>query len=316
MKFLGLRLCEHDSNISYFDGEDVHYFKLERQTRKKHDAYHNFESWVKEIKKIWNLNVEDLDEIGIVFDPWHYHLNYDNDNFFPSKKFNYLPYNITRINHHYAHALSSWPVIDDCTKHFIFDGFGDYRISWSFFENDKLIDLGFGDKDFSLGLCTNYTANILGIKAKNDLDLAGKLMGLQSYGTIDKKFLNKIINFNAREFGMVFDYGLWQQHMKDDLIADLTKLNWIKTVHFAVGEILIKHFKLYVDKDDIVSFSGGCAQNVVWNSQIKNYFKNLIVFPHCNDEGLSLGVLEFFRKKHNLPFFKKDNFPYWQTQSA
>jgi|SRR5210317_274342 len=313
MKFLGLRLCEHDSNISYFDGEDVHYFKLERHTRKKHDAYQNFESWVKEIKKIWNLNVEDLDEIGIVFDPWHYRLNRNDDNFFPSKKFDYLPYNITRINHHYAHALSSWPVINDCTKHFVFDGFGDDNISWTYFENDKLIDLGFYDKEFSLGHCVNNAANILNVKAESALDLAGKFMGLQSYGTIDKDFLNKIINFNAREFPIVFDYCLWEQHVRDNLIADLTKLNWARTVHFVAGEILIKHFKKYINKDDVVSFSGGCAQNVVWNSQIKNHFKNLIVFPHCNDEGLSLGVLEFFRKKHNLPFFKKDNFPYWQN---
>ena len=29
MKLLGLRLCEHDSNISYFDGSSLHYYKSE-----------------------------------------------------------------------------------------------------------------------------------------------------------------------------------------------------------------------------------------------------------------------------------------------
>ena len=29
-RLLGLRLCEHDSNISYFDGYKVHYLKSER----------------------------------------------------------------------------------------------------------------------------------------------------------------------------------------------------------------------------------------------------------------------------------------------
>ena len=314
MKFLGLRVCEHDSNFSYFDGKDVHYFKYERRTRKKHDAFENFESWVEEIKKIWNLEIEDLDEIGIVFDPWHYGLYVGGDNFFPSKKFKYLPYNITRINHHYAHALSCWPVVDNCTKHFIFDGFGDYKISWSFFEDDKLIDVGFYKDEISLGHCTNSIALHLGVKAVDANDLAGKLMGLQAYGEIDKKFLNKIINFSGKELQIATDYGLWEQHIGDSTVADLTKLNWAKTVHFAVGKILIKHFKNYINENDVVSFSGGCAANVIWNTELKNAFKNLIVFPHCSDEGLSLGIIEFFRKKHNLPFFKKNNFPYWQLQ--
>ena len=40
---------------------------------------------------------------------------------------------------------------------------------------------------------------------------------------------------------------------------------------------------------------------------------NLIIPPHCNDEGLSLGAIEYLRIKHNLPKFKLDNFPYCQS---
>ena len=36
MKFLGLRLCEHDSNISYSDGSQIKYIKLERLNHIKH----------------------------------------------------------------------------------------------------------------------------------------------------------------------------------------------------------------------------------------------------------------------------------------
>ena len=61
MKFLGLRVCEHDSNFSYFDGEDVHYFKYERRTRKKHDAFENFESWVEYSKKIEETGVDGIE---------------------------------------------------------------------------------------------------------------------------------------------------------------------------------------------------------------------------------------------------------------
>ena len=318
MKFIGMRLCEHDSNISYFDGSDVHYFKSERFEKGgvmgKHHAYGNFESWIKEIKDMWNLKPEDLDEIGIVFDPWHYRLNYEDDNFFPTKKFDYLPYNITRINHHYAHALSSWPVTKTCNKHFIFDAYGDFNISWSYIENDKLKDVGFFDTSNSLGNLMNGAAIEMNISVKSRLDSSGKLMGLQAYGNIDKEYLKKLQRFDITLMHPAFEFTLWEQHCGDNLLAQHKKLDWARTVHHWVGEALVEHFGKYVNVDDEVSFSGGCAQNVVWNYHIKNKFKNLVVFPHCNDEGLSLGVLEYFRKKHNLPHYKTNNFPYWQIQ--
>ncbi len=49
-KLLGLRLCEHDSNISYFDGSKVYYFKSERFYNQKHHAYNNLWEWKTEIK--------------------------------------------------------------------------------------------------------------------------------------------------------------------------------------------------------------------------------------------------------------------------
>ena len=42
MKLLGLRICEHDSNFSFFDGNEVHYIKTERIKNIKHHAYHQF----------------------------------------------------------------------------------------------------------------------------------------------------------------------------------------------------------------------------------------------------------------------------------
>ena len=54
MKLLGLRLCTHDSNISYFDGTNLHYHKSERKYGVKHHAYNNLWQWQKEIKDLWN----------------------------------------------------------------------------------------------------------------------------------------------------------------------------------------------------------------------------------------------------------------------
>jgi hypothetical protein len=45
MKFLGLRLCDHDSNISYTDGTTVKYIKSERPHQIKHHGYTDFSSY-------------------------------------------------------------------------------------------------------------------------------------------------------------------------------------------------------------------------------------------------------------------------------
>ena len=70
MKLLGLRLCEHDSNISYFDGKVLHYFKSERKYQSKHHAYDDLNSWKKEIKELWGVDYNDLDEIATWSDYW------------------------------------------------------------------------------------------------------------------------------------------------------------------------------------------------------------------------------------------------------
>ena len=311
IKFLGLRLCEHDSNMSFFDGDKVFYYKLERHTRIKHDAYDNFELWISEIKKIWGITLNDLDEIGIVFDPWAYKLK--DKEFFPSTNFKYLPYNITRINHHYAHALSCWPINNKCKTHIVFDAYGDYNISWTTFKNDKIFDIGYVNKQGSLGLAMNLAATILNIEPRNSYDVAGKVMGLQSYGHMNNDYLKKLHNFDINQINIVFDFNLWKQHIGDNLLAELKKIDWIRTVHFYVGKLLLNYFTKVIDNDDdYISYSGGCAQNVVWNTTLKNKFKNLIIPPHCSDEGLSLGVIDFFRRKYNLPFFKLNNFPFSQ----
>ena len=53
MKLLGLRLCEHDSNISYFDGTKLHYYKSERDYQIKHHGYNDLITWRDDIQKIF-----------------------------------------------------------------------------------------------------------------------------------------------------------------------------------------------------------------------------------------------------------------------
>ena len=73
MKFLGIRLDEHDSNITYTDGVNVKYFKPERHNQIKHFGYNNLSSWL-EAESILDFKLSEIDAIALVIDvfrhPW------------------------------------------------------------------------------------------------------------------------------------------------------------------------------------------------------------------------------------------------------
>lgn len=315
MKLLGLRLCEHDSNFSYFDGNTLHYFKSERSTQIKHHAYNNLTEWQSVIKKLWNVSHTDIDEIAIVVDPWLHDLPTDNEEFFPTTNFNPIS-NFVRINHHYAHALSSWMLTDSASMHIVIDGFGDLDQSWTIIKNNQILKKGSVRINGSLGVEMAKAAKVLGIKADHESDLAGKLMGLQSYGTIDQEFLKKLQEFNFYNINKIFDQKIWYAHRPNRIMSNQDLLDWIKTVHIRVGEVLVDFFKEHCITDDVITYSGGVAQNVIWNTELKKHFPNLIIPPHCADEGLSLGAIEWLRIKHNLAKFNLKDFPFIQSDEA
>jgi carbamoyltransferase len=112
MKLLGIRICEHDSNFSYFDGSKVSYLKTERKYQIKHHGVQDLHIWKDIIYEEWGIRTKDLNEIAIVFDPWHHNLNTRDESFFPSKHIDFpVDCKTTRVNHHYAHHLSCWPLI-------------------------------------------------------------------------------------------------------------------------------------------------------------------------------------------------------------
>jgi carbamoyltransferase len=320
-KLLGLRLCEHDSNLSYFDGENVHYLKTERVYEKKHHAYDNLIDWQEDVQKYFKVNPNEIDQVAVVIDPWRHNLPVDNEEFFPAVPYKYFPHLTTiRVNHHYAHALSCWPLQKERPKfEVVIDGFGDANNAWTVFIDNKIYKRGHTELHGSLGLSMSEAGMKFGIghEGAESYDLAGKLMGLQSYGKILPDFSKKL-NFNMNTINDLFNFNLYTDYKQDNLLAAWQPLDWIRTVHDKVSEILINFFEEITkgDYDSKISYSGGVAQNVIWNTALKNKWKNLIIPPHCSDEGLSLGALEYLRIKNNLPEFKIKNFPYIQTDES
>lgn len=320
MKLLSLRLCDHDSNISYWDGSNLHYIKTERMYGIKHHCYNNLWEWEQEIYDIWGIKKCDLDDICIILDEWKYNsLDTSLETFFPTTPVqlqNPSLHGVDRLNHHYAHALSSWMLTKKSDVDIVIDAFGDRDVSWSVFKDETLISIGDIKAAGSLGWAMGKAAKIVGVEASNFLDLAGKLMGIQSYGIYDEQFASKIYQFGIDKCNQLFDYSMWEDYVGDKTLANLTKLNWIHTVHEVAGDQLVKFFSQFADKSDVITFSGGVAQNVVWNTKLKEHFPNLIIPPHCADDGLSLGGIEWLRRKHNLPNLKLDRFPYIQSDEA
>jgi carbamoyltransferase len=329
MKLLAIGMTYHDNNATYFDGNVVRYHKFERTKQEKRFAWDSAWEWIKDVEDLWNFKIEDIDEIAIDFDANSSIFNKIDDgcSIFENipelhykildEKNPFLIYgvkNIWHVDHHYSHALSTWMLEDTNNEpkvRVVIDGAGDYK-TFSVFKDHKRIRSG-NVNNGSIGLKMEQAGNILGVQSKHVNDQAGKVMGIQSYGKVDSKFLNKLNNFTIDEVNSIFDFDIWENHVGDYLLSKLKSLDWIRTVHERVGGLLVDFFSEYASNKDIISYSGGVAQNVVWNTELLKKFNNIIVPPHSGDEGTSLGLIEFLRKKNNLPRFIINNFPYCQS---
>jgi len=317
MNFISIRLCEHDSNISFFDGEEIHYLKSERIFDTKHHAYNNLIEWRQTVFDHWNIDINDVKEMSVVLDPWIYNFPLDKKIFFPSTKFYCHELgNVTRVNHHWAHALSNNLVHGDMKNHMIIDGFGDKDVATTVFKNNKLVQTTSFSKHGSIGTYYGDVALDLGIKVSHECDLAGKLMGLQSYGSLDKGFYNTIKNFDITKVKQIYNFNLYIDYKKDPLIAFHNKLNWAHTIHKRLGEVILEYFKKHFKKKDTIGYAGGVAHNIIWNTLLKEEYPNLNIPPHCDDEGLSLGGVKFLLDKYKIKKYKLNNFPFCQTDES
>lgn len=311
----------HDSSISYFDGEKLHYFKSERFEQVKHHHIKTKKDYVNYLKNIYGIELEDFNQIcfctfqndcvGLIPADW-YSLKYDS--------------NVVQLDHHYAHSLSVKMFADEpANVSIVIDGQGGDK-SWVVYKNNILVEEGKVDICGSFGHGMTYLGRTLNMTGPS-LDYAGKVMGLQSYGKVDQTLLKKLQEYDEYSIGAkkqdrtnftgVDPFVVSQLFSLENCINSKDNiLDWIATVHHRCGEIILDLFKKHASPDDVIYYSGGVAQNVIWNTKLKKHFKNLIIMPHCGDEGVSLGGIEYLRQKHNLPKIQLDNFPFSQNDES
>lgn len=314
MKFLGIKIGDHDSNFSLSDGSKVFYHKSEREKQIKHFGSTDPLIWIKTLKD-WGYSPKDLDAICVVSDEELYResldesLNYhliNSEYWFPGIK---CP--VFRLDHHLAHALSVWPITDVMPNFsFVFDGDGDFGRCFSVFKGTKLIYSRSVEETQSFGQILENVGILIGVEG-NRLDISGKLMALKSFGVVDEQYKKLFDVFNLETIHKFFDITMWetitQTEFKDSY------LNYLSTIHHFADLKFPEFFKKFVNDNELISFTGGVAQNSVLNSSIQKKFKNCIIPPHASDDGLSLGCLEFLRIKFNQNDFDKTGFPFWQN---
>lgn len=344
MKFLGIRNC-HDSNVTYTDGTKVKYFKLERKNQIKHyrwdsnnvpfitsdDTRHLLE----QAKETLEIDFKDLDAVCFsMANALEYKSVGDLELFKKIDKekspiWSQFDCPIYDIDHHYAHSLSCWPLVDVSTaaNSFVIDGLGDCFRSSTFFKNNKIVDYINISQPFMTDVYDLSGLSVLLIKIGTELginglnlDIPGKLMALQSFHNLNSQFINDIFNkVELVEYQQMKEfYQLCVEELnKQTFDKRQTLINLAHLLHVFGERKLPKYMANYLENStDIITYSGGTAQNTVINSKLKESFPNIVIPPHCPDDGISLGCVEFLRQHYTQPAFDNSNFPFWQSDEA
>jgi carbamoyltransferase len=320
MKLLGLRINAHDSNFTLYDGEKLRYHKTERSKQEKHHALMGLFDWRGDVKQAFGVSVDDIDKICISMEETTINEFISDAQRASSdlvKKCTGFPVpcDVYQIDHHYAHSLSYVPYMEPDVS-IIIDGIGDNEVPWSVFKKDTLVEAGDVWAHGSIGLLMNEFGKFAGISYGHEVDIAGKVMGLQSYGKFDKKYYDTLGFANIYNSKMLFNFNKWNDYIGDPLLGKQCMLDWINTVHIKAGEVLLSFFQKHCKPDDVIFYSGGVAQNVIWNTVLKKHFKNLVILPHSADDGISIGAVEWLRRKYDQPRIELTNFPFSQTDEA
>ncbi len=308
MDLVGFGLTLHDSSVAaYKDGKFL-YRKAERQFNNKH-AHGNIE-WAKAVLKEWNI-----DNCESAWSTWLSGKN---------------PQKIkegNKLDHHYTHILSSSSVssanicldfgalgpADNDQQSSFYSGmvkisnrqvarYQEYPVPGilnslmlsKFFDKetkarqfliDNFVNVGFEEfskKVMDTGKQPEDWEGLVGC-----IDFPNKVMALQSQGTPDRKQIDQWMKQKQRNLNVILkSYHTPPEEINPDYIA---------TVHKFCEEIVLQKTSY-----PTFNYTGGVAQNVVFNRAMLD----IGVFPHIDpwayDGGCSIGALNYLLDQHNI----------------
>jgi len=319
MKFLGFFIGYHDSNLTVSVDRRVYYAKSERLTGVKHHRADM--DFIRKMCRRWGVERFDaiaFSDVG----------NYNNMGMAgieeTYRRIDLLCQDVPtyRVDHHYAHMLSSWPIVDLSTVEVgvAIDGEGDHGVRCRFIANPGSLAarMMYSTQNRSFGSLLKDIGDLMGLSGRK-LDYAGKIMGLQAYGSVDLNYVNSI---DLPDIGRRIKDLVYAIEWRGKIPAETPNFfsfhnssfrDWIASVHYICEQYVLLLFSQFCRRDQSIVFAGGCAQNSVCNEHLFRHFPGLHVPPHCYDGGISLGCVEFLRMLYDQPQFSADGFPFWQT---
>ena len=108
------------------------------------------------------------------------------------------------------------------------------------------------------------------------------------------KYIEELEKF-AEKYGVTNTLKLNYRGCKIEDLCNEKKQNfydWLSSYHKWIENRIYYFIRNNTKKDSSIVYSGGGAQNTVYNERLSNEYK-LIIPPHCYDGGLSLGCIKF-----------------------
>ena len=310
MNLVGFGLTVHDSSVAAYKNGKFLYRKAERQFKSKHA--HGDIHWAKSVLDEW-----DIDDFELAVSTW---LSGNN-----SQDFIRTVDGVVYIDHHYSHQLSSSVKYLDSL---VLDAFakGPANVpgglsSYTGLINKKriteispsillsaMVRSGFFDHqqelrnyvEYSQGLFEEVQDAYIENKDLTKLstwktfisliDIPGKIMGLQAYGKTD---VSKVNEWKQRQqFRNMTIFSELNHLPKDQLTVDM-----INTIHKLSEELVLDKA---IELPGHFHYSGGLAQNVVWNRAMLDRGFHPHIDPWAYDGGCSIGALHYLLDKHDI----------------
>ena len=206
------------------------------------------------------------------------------------------------LDHHCAHLWSNTN-FDHNKQGVVIDGLGSGGHT-VLIKSDKL----YRSKSLSPAHLFHLITLVMKLSKPTHGNVAGKLMGLMSYGKPDYK-LYEI--FKTFDLDQIYQYcqNVYKTNNKEwwDILATIN----LKCYDY------IKSIFNFTDKKKQIVYSGGAALNVQWNSLLQQEGYKLNIEPHVYDGGLSIGCVrwahDFLKLKQptfiNFPYIQDDECP-------
>jgi carbamoyltransferase len=145
-----------------------------------------------------------------------------------------------------------------------------------------------------------------------DQSVAGKIMGLSAYGSLNQDFLKRALNYfrhadEPNEECTPYSPAFWKNfgELAHSGVKDSEAYDLAFSVQRAFEEYFLELFSRYFDKEKHknVCLTGGGALNVVLNEKLsKSYpFANFFVPSSPGDSGLSYGMLAHYLQDAGIP---------------